>query len=142
MEAPKAAPAAQAEAKRSAPPVERPVLSHETQTPKQELQRQQPRTPTPRIEPIANVRSAAPPVAPPSAAPPQLLTPAVSPPPPPKAHLAGESAAGNRIHIGAIDVHITPPPPKRPQKPTPVRTPPPSSALSRGFFSPFGLRQG
>jgi hypothetical protein len=47
--------------------------------------------------------------------------------------------AGNRIHIGAIDIHISPPP----QAPPPRRAPAaPPTAISRSFTSSFGLRQG
>jgi len=47
---------------------------------------------------------------------------------------------GNSIHIGTIDVHITRPVPA-PQRTAPRRSAP-VSALSRGFTTPFGLRQG
>jgi hypothetical protein len=56
-----------------------------------------------------------------------------SPTPPPPA---------NSVHIGTIDIHITPPPTPAIQ---PVATAPKPVALSplaRGFTSSFGLRQG
>ena len=145
--APKPAPkSAQAEAKRTAPAVEAAMLTPETPALRHDPPgKQPPGTPASRLEPIAPAEPAAPspiPAAPASATP-QWLSPAIAPPPsPPKMPSAAESPAGNRIHIGAIDVHISPPPQKRVPKPASPLTPPPAPALARGFFSPFGLRQG
>ena len=53
-----------------------------------------------------------------------------------------DSPKGNNIHIGSIDIQITPPP-TPPAKVVPkVSRPALTSALSRGFTSSFGLRQG
>ena len=51
------------------------------------------------------------------------------------------SAPGNSIHIGRVDVHITPPP-KTVVAPQRGRGAAPSTPLSRGFVSTFGLNQG
>lgn len=50
----------------------------------------------------------------------------------------------NNIHIGSIDIQITPPPtaPKPPTVVHQVSKPEPKTGLSRGFASSFGLRQG
>jgi hypothetical protein len=53
-----------------------------------------------------------------------------------------EPPAGNRIHIGAIEIHIAPPPQAPPQqRRTPAQSQAPAPAISRGFTSSFGLRQ-
>jgi hypothetical protein len=53
-----------------------------------------------------------------------------------------ETRDENRIHIGAVDIHITPPAPA-PTAPVTRRAPTPAApTISRGFVSPFGFRQG
>lgn len=59
-------------------------------------------------------------------------------PPAPKAEQRQKAS----IHIGSIEVHITPTPPSAPPARTPAAQPQPASSLSRGFTSPFGIRQG
>lgn len=49
---------------------------------------------------------------------------------------------GNTVHIGSIDIRIEPPPTVQPQASAPVQKTGPLPALSRGFMSSFGLRQG
>jgi hypothetical protein len=52
------------------------------------------------------------------------------------------------VHIGTVEIHVTPPVPPRPpvpvqaqtSRPTPATTP--ATPLSRGYTSVFGLRQG
>jgi hypothetical protein len=44
--------------------------------------------------------------------------------------------SSNRVHIGSIDVHVTPPAREQTRRAAPVST------LSRGFIAPFGLRLG
>jgi hypothetical protein len=58
------------------------------------------------------------------------------------------SPAASSVHIGAIEVHITPPamppapvPPPRAQSQS-AATSLPTTALSRGYLSTFGIRQG
>jgi hypothetical protein len=57
-----------------------------------------------------------------------------------KANSQGGTRKGNTVHIGSVDIQITPPA-------APVKSPPPQvrqrsvSVLSRGFTSSFGLRQ-
>lgn len=54
-----------------------------------------------------------------------------------------EARDENRIHIGAVDIHITQPTPPIPAAPVARRSPTPAApAISRGFVSPFGFRQG
>lgn len=69
----------------------------------------------------------------------------VSTPVPPPSRLPSqrhpETSEKSTIHIGAIDIQITPPPVVIPQ-PTPRAAPRPTTPLSRGFASSFGLRQG
>ena len=55
------------------------------------------------------------------------------------------AAAENRIHIGAIEIHIAPPPKAPAQAPPPPRrtvASVPAPAISRSFTASFGLRQG
>jgi hypothetical protein len=49
---------------------------------------------------------------------------------------------GNTVHIGTIDIHITPPPTPALQPAATAPKPAALSSLSRGFTSSFGLRQG
>jgi len=68
--------------------------------------------------------------------------------PPPAPHTAVSSPAQRpreaAIRIGTLEVRIEPPAPIPPAAPTPAATAPraPTTALSRGFSSLFGLRQG
>jgi len=64
-------------------------------------------------------------------------------PAPPLARLQTVEKSHPTVKIGTIDVHITPPPLAKPQ-PNMVRSSSrqPTTALSRGFTSAFGLRQG
>ena len=49
--------------------------------------------------------------------------------------------SGNSIHIGSVDIHITPPPAPAPRQAPRQRTAA-VTAMSRGFMSSFGLSQG
>ncbi len=55
----------------------------------------------------------------------------------------GGAQPQNTVHIGKIDIHITPPPapvvPRRTMRQMPANS---GAALARGFLSSFGLRQG
>lgn len=59
-------------------------------------------------------------------------------PPAPKAEQRQKAS----IHIGSIEVHITPTSPAVPPARTLTAQSQPTSSLSRGFTSPFGIRQG
>lgn len=60
------------------------------------------------------------------------------PPPAPKAEHRQKAS----IHIGSIEVQIVPASPPAPRPRTQTAQPQPASSLSRGFTSPFGIRQG
>lgn len=76
----------------------------------------------------------------PTQAEPALLLPRKPEPSPPAPKAEQRQKAS--IHIGSIEVHITPASPAAPPARTPAAQPQPASSLSRGFTSPFGIRQG
>jgi hypothetical protein len=47
----------------------------------------------------------------------------------------------NSVHIGRVEIHVTPPPPPVPRQ-GPARVAVGGGVLSRGFTSPFGFNQG
>jgi hypothetical protein len=47
----------------------------------------------------------------------------------------------NSVHIGRVEIHVTPPPPPVPRQ-QPARVAVGGGVLSRGFTSPFGFNQG
>jgi len=57
-----------------------------------------------------------------------------------KEQLKSESPDRNSVHIGRIDIQITPPP--EAAKPAPRKAQAPSTSLSRGFPLWFGFREG
>jgi hypothetical protein len=65
---------------------------------------------------------------------------------PAKEHLPAElpshPSPANTVHIGTIDIHIAPPPAPPLQSRAAGAKPAALAPLSRGFASPFGLRQG
>jgi hypothetical protein len=75
---------------------------------------------------------------------PPVLTPPAPPPRPPLAH-APRDRAPSGLHIGMLEVHVTPPPatqatPSRQARQARVRTGGRAAAIARGF-SVFGLGQ-
>ena len=53
-----------------------------------------------------------------------------------------ESTRGNTVHIGSLDIHITPPPPPPVARVTRRAAPAPATGIARGFISAIGFRQG
>jgi hypothetical protein len=78
------------------------------------------------------------PASPPAIAPQQQRAPALPP------RLRPAEPAGTTVRIGTIEVKVAPPPapPSPASPPSPPARAAPQPALSRGFASPFGLRQG
>ena len=107
----------------------------------QATRRTAPQSATPAMRPRAAVSEPALEIAAPMAS----LTPNPMPRPAIAARPASnleEPPAGNRIQIGAIDIHVSTPP-QTAAPPAPARRPAvASAAISRSFTSSFGLRQG
>jgi hypothetical protein len=71
----------------------------------------------------------------------QRITEPSSPLTTPRSSPGTSSQSNPSIHIGAIDIQITPPP-VLPKPPATRQVAAPTGSLSRGFTSSFGLRQG
>jgi hypothetical protein len=52
------------------------------------------------------------------------------------------SARGNTVHIGSLDIHITPPTPQPVGRVIRRSAPAPATGIARGFISAIGFRQG